>query len=121
MTHLTTPSPSPSSPHTPLTIRSLKRQENSLEEITADLSPTIQRKLGKFVRGSLAQVQLGAQALENLAHTQAAQKARAMRQQGGRHTLQGRGHGGVLYAHEARNMVVDREQAEANRAAAVFK
>ena len=98
-------------PHTPLTIRSLKRQANSLEEITADLSPTIQRKLGRFVRGGLAQVQLGAQALENL----------CMRQQGGRHTLQGRGHGGALYAHEARNMVVDREQAEANRAAAVFK
>ena len=32
-THLITPSPSPSSPHTPLTIRSLKRQANSLEKI----------------------------------------------------------------------------------------
>ena len=87
-TRLTTPSPSPSSPHTPLTIWSLKRQANSLEEIAADLSPTIQRKLGGFVSGSLAQVQLGARAL---AHTQAAQKARATRQQAGRHTLQGRG------------------------------
>ena len=38
-TRPTTSSPSPSSPHTRLTIRSLKRQANSLEEITADLSP----------------------------------------------------------------------------------
>ena len=44
-----------------------------------------------------------------------------MRQQGGRHTLQARGHGGVLYAHEARNMVVNREQAEVNRAVAALK
>ena len=34
--------------------------------------------------------------------------------------MQGRGHGGVLYAYEARNMV-DKEQAEVNRAATVLK
>jgi len=85
-----------------------------LEEVTADLSPTIQH-------GSLVQAQLGAQALEDLEHTQAAQEARAARQRGGRHTLQGRGHGGMLYAEEARDMVTDREQAEVNNAAAALK
>ena len=76
--------PSPSPPHTPLTIRSLKRQRSMLEEVTADLSPTIQRRLKKFMHGSLVQAQLGAQALEDLEHTQAAQKARTARQKGGR-------------------------------------
>ena len=36
----TAPGPSPSSSHTPLTIRTLRRQANSLEEATEDLSPT---------------------------------------------------------------------------------
>ena len=92
-----------------------------LEEVTADLSPTIQRRLKKFMHGSLVQAQLGAQAIEDLEHTQAAQKARAARQQGGRHTFQGRGHGGMLYMEEARDMVTDREQAEVNKAAAALK
>ena len=54
--------------------------------MTADLSPTIQRRLKKFMHGSLVQAHLVAQALEDLEHTQAAQEARAAGQQGGRHT-----------------------------------
>ena len=73
------------------------------------------------MHGSLVQAQLGAQALEDLEHTQAARKARAARQQGGRYTLQGRGHGGLLYQEEARDMVTDREQMEVNKAAAALK
>ena len=73
------------------------------------------------MHGSLVQAQLGAQALEDLEHTQAAQKARAARQQGGRYTLQGRGHGGLLYQEEARHMVTDREQMEVNKVAAALK
>ena len=88
-----------------------------MEEITANLSSTIQRRLKTFIHGSLVQAQLGVQALE----AQAAQKVRAARQQGGRHVLQGRGHGGVLCAHEARNILVDREQAEVYRATAALK
>ena len=72
------------------------------------------------MHGSLVQAQLGAQALEDLEHTQAAQKARAARQQGGRHTLQG-GHGGMLYLEEARDVVTDRELVEVNKAAAALK
>ena len=64
--------------------------------------------------------QLGAQALKDPAHTQAVQKARAARQQG-RHTLPGRGYAGVLYAHEARNMVMDSEQAAVGKPAAALK
>ena len=63
------PSPSPSPPHTPLAIRPLRRQANSLEEITVGLSPTIQWRFKTF---SLVQAQFSAQALEDLAHTQAA-------------------------------------------------
>ena len=73
------------------------------------------------MHGSLVQAQLGAQAIEDLEHTQAAQKARSARQQGGRHTLQGRSHGGMLYLEEARDMVTDRELVEVNKAAAALK
>ena len=69
-------SPSPSSPHTPLTIRSLKRQRSILEEVTTDLSPTIQRRLKKFMHGSLVQAQLGAQAIEDLEHTSRSESTR---------------------------------------------
>ena len=64
--------------------------------------------------------QLGVQALKDPAHTQAAQKARAARQQG-RHTLPGRGYGGVLYAHEARKIVMDSEQAAVDKPTAALK
>ena len=99
----------------PSTIRFLKRRENS------DLSPTIQRGLKTFIHRSLLQVRLGARTLEDSACTQAAQKALTARRRGVGHTLQGRGHGGVLYAHEARSMVTNREQAEVNKVAAALK
>ena len=102
----------PSSPHIPLAIRSLNRQANSLEEVPANLSPNIHRRLKTFIHDSLVQAQLGAQALENLAHTQPDQTARTARQPGGRHTIQGRGHGGALYAHEAGSMVMGRGRAD---------
>ena len=65
-TRLTT---SPSSSHTPLTIRSLKHQANSLRDVTTDLSPTVQRRFKTFIHGSLVQAQPGALVLEDLAHT----------------------------------------------------
>ena len=62
--------------HTPLATWSLERQANLLEEITADPSPTIQRRLGRLVSGSLSQVQIGAQAQKDLAHTGSSESVR---------------------------------------------
>ena len=78
---------------------------NSLEEITADLSPIIQREL-KHLLQSCASTARCAGSRRSRTHTSSSESTR----QGGRHTLQRRGRGGVLYAHEASNMVVDREQ-----------
>ena len=109
------PSPGPSTPtrqqasiSTPLTVRSLKRQAEWLQ--AADLPPTFRRKLDAFIKGSLAQAQAGAQAWEDLQHTQAAEIARAARQKRSRQSVQ---NGGVMYTDEARSMTRQREEEEA--------
>jgi hypothetical protein len=66
--------------------------------------------------GSLAQAQVGAQAQEDLAHTEAAVKARNARQKGSRRSLQ---KGGVLYASHAREMVTQKVVDEVAQAQAI--
>ena len=53
---------------TPLTVRSLKRHAECLQ--AADLSPTLRRSFDTFIKGSLVQAHAGAQAQEDLQHTQ---------------------------------------------------
>ena len=68
----TTPSP-PSTP--PPADRSLKRQANELCDYRGPTSPTYRQRLHTYFIGSLTQAQAGAQAVEALAHTKAAQLA----------------------------------------------
>ena len=63
------------------------------------------RVSGSFILGSLTQGQDRAQAIEDLRHTEAAEKARKARRTGSRRSL---GKGGVLLVSEARNMSVKR-------------
>ncbi|KAG0126281.1 hypothetical protein HOY82DRAFT_615466 [Tuber indicum] len=94
-------------PSTPKTIRSLKRYADSLQQSLGELSPTANRSLQRFLKGSLVQAQSGAQALEDLQTSKAAELARSARQKRSRRSIQ---KGGELYAHEARAMVVQKEQ-----------
>jgi hypothetical protein len=64
-------------------------------------------------KGSLAQANAGAQAQEDLLHTQAAELARATRQKRTRRSVL---KGGILYASEARSIVHQREEDEVEKA-----
>jgi len=105
-----TPPPQPEvDPITPQTIRSLKSHAQLLH---SQLNQSPQQvpgsnSLKKYLKGSLALAQSGAQALSDLENTKAAQLARAVRQNRSRRSIQ---KGGVLYAHEARAMVLQKEK-----------
>ena len=60
-----------------------------------------------FVKGSLAQAHIAAQALDDLTQTKAAEVARATRKERSRKTLQ---KGGSMYIDEARVMVQQKKQ-----------
>ena len=60
-------------PTVPLTIRSLKRQANELWNYSDPTSPTHRQRLHTYLTGNLAQAQIVAQAVEDLAHTEAVQ------------------------------------------------
>ena len=86
---------------TPYTMRSLKRQVEYLQDANP-VSPTFKVNLNRFIKGSLTQADMGAQACQDLQNTQGAELARATRQNRSRRSLQ---NGGVLYVHEARGIV----------------
>jgi hypothetical protein len=68
------------------------------------------------MKGSLVQAQMGAQAVQDLNLTNAAQNARSIRQEANRRSLQS---GGILYASDARAMVRKKEEKrEADQVAA---
>ncbi|KAF8456210.1 hypothetical protein BGX38DRAFT_1163277, partial [Terfezia claveryi] len=92
------------SPITPETVKSLKRKGDQLLQYMQEnsLSPTLQRHMRAFAKGSIAQAHEGAQAVEDLQKTTAAEKARQARQKASKSSLQ---KGGVLYASKARAMV----------------
>ena len=119
----TTPSPpstpppaTPELPTVPLTIRSLKRQANELWNYSDPTSPTYRERLHTYFTGSLAQAQTGAQAVEELARTEAAQLARKARRTASHRPVQ---KGGVLYASEARNIAAVRVEDELVKAKAL--
>jgi len=105
-----TPIPGPQlddPPSTPTTLCSLKYHADSLVSTLPPLSPSSNRHLQQYLKGSLAIAQSGALALQDLENTKAAELARAARQKRSRRPLQ---KGGVLYAYEAREMVKQKEQ-----------
>ena len=69
------PPVAPKLPTIPLTFHSLKRQANELWNYSDPMSPTYRERLHTYFTGSLAQAQTGAQAVEELARTEAAQLA----------------------------------------------
>ena len=97
-----TPSPDsvPITSHMPLTI-----------------SNVLQFILNTFVRGSLVQAYMGAQAQKELLHTHAAEQARAARQNGQRRVLQ---RGRALYASNAHKALKHREGDDLYEAQAVL-
>ena len=103
----TTPPPAPPlCLTTPVTLRSLKRHAEYLQN-TDPVSPTFKVNLDRFIKGSLAQAQMGVHASQQLEDTEVAQQARANRQRRSRRQVQ---KGGVIYAHEARAVVRKKEE-----------
>ena len=99
---------------TPLTTHSLKRQGEELKQSATnlDLSPIFQENLRLVLKGGMVQAISGERAVADLSNSKAAEKARAARQKS-RRTVQS---GGQLYAHQARNMVQQREEEELQKA-----
>jgi hypothetical protein len=107
-----TPLPCFELPQTPLTIRTLHQAGEWIQQRFEDqLSSPSQDILNRYVRGSIIQAAQGAQALHDLHQTEAATKARKQRATSKRQLSRG----GVLYAHQARQMVREREQKQAQK------
>jgi hypothetical protein len=80
-------------PHKHLKIRQFAQQlSNKLDE--AEISPGLRMKIRKFIKGSLASVEAGAQAEDNYSHTKVAENARAARKKVSSKVVQ---KGGVIY------------------------
>ena len=89
--------------HTPYTTRALQRQGKYLSSIK--LSPTVRRCLDSFLKGSVTQALVSAQAAEDLSYQQAAQNTRRRRTEASRKHVQ---KGGVLSARNARQITQKR-------------
>ena len=108
----TTPPPIiPEVVSTPHTLQSLQRHAAYLQN-QDPISPTFQRNLEQFIKGSLAQAQAGAQAYTELNNTNTAENARRTRQNRSRRSVQ---KGGVIYAHQARAIVKKKEDADTQK------
>ena len=97
--------------NTPATVRTLKRHSEQIKEI--ELSPSAQRTIGKFIKGSLILAQSGAQAEEDYQHTQATEQIRAKRQKHGRRQVSSAGR---MYARDAREVMQKRSEEEVVKA-----
>jgi len=91
-------------PSTSAALRDLAMQ--LVEDEQLDLNNSTIRK---FLKGSLKQAEAGNLALTHLSQTQAAEKAREQRKKGSRRVIQ---KGGLLYAHEARSVRINRAEKE---------
>jgi hypothetical protein len=67
-------------------------------------------KVRKFMKGSLARVEAGAQAEDDYFHTKVAENARAARKKASSKVVQ---KGGVIYAEQARKRIKFREEGDA--------
>jgi hypothetical protein len=77
------------------------------------LSPSLGIQIGRFMKGAMAKLQSGAQAEEDLLHTQAAEAARAARKKGRNRVVQ---KGGVIYVEKARHSIKVRERSDVEKA-----
>ena len=89
------------------------RKQGATLLLTNQESPSFRGKLEKFVRGSVVQASYGALVGEELGRTQAAEKARQLRQKKNRRYV---GRGGVLKPDNARKIAADKEAAEVEKA-----
>ena len=116
-----TPTPPPrslqlpaSGPSIPLTIPSLKAQEEELLRDARVMSPDFQMPLKLVLQGGLALAQSGALALEHMENSKAAEKAWSERRKArNRRQMQ---RGGTLYAKKAREMVKSTEAVAVEKA-----
>jgi hypothetical protein len=92
---------------TPIAIRTVIRYAEALEDdiYNAPISPTLQTRISKYIKGSLARVHSGAQAELDLEMTQLAEAARAVRRKSSQRTIL---QGGVLSVKEARVRIKQR-------------
>jgi hypothetical protein len=112
-----TPPPTTVSAHpTSQKINQLVTLSNSIRgQLGSSLPSPLRRDIDKFLRGSLIQVQVGAEAEEALLQTKVAEAARAARAKKTRRTVVT---GGVITVDEARRRIVQRtkEEEEARKA-----
>jgi hypothetical protein len=102
-----------STPATPTTVRSLKRQGEEL--LKCDMDPEFCKNLATYVKGSQAQAERGALALEHVDLTEVAMRARSLRQQRSRTRLQ---NGGAVTVEQARQLARSRAQRTEEKARA---
>jgi hypothetical protein len=96
-------------PHKHLDVRQFAVQlSDELDE--AEISPGLRMKVRKFMKGSLARVEAGAQAEDDYSHTKVAENARAARKKAYSKVVQ---KGGVIYAEQARKRIKFREDGDA--------
>ena len=113
-------SESDSNPENPVTFEEYKRQGGKICRKLSDmapgqsLSPPFKKMIRACVVGGLSQAYAAKVAFEDLAKTDAAQKARTARQKAQRHQV--KLGGGVLYQAEARAIKKHREDEEVKKA-----
>ena len=96
-------------PHKHLEVRQFARQlSDELDE--AEISPGLRMKVRKFMKGSLARIEAGAQAEDDYSHTKVAENAQAAREKASSKVVQ---KGGVIYAEQARKRIKFREEGDA--------
>lgn len=100
---------------TPPSIRTLARQSKYLDQRLANelLSSPSRDVLRSHLKGSVVLTQIGAQAQHDLSQTETAQRARNRRDKATNRSLQT---GGALYAAQARSMVKQLDQTDAQKA-----
>ena len=91
---------------------------NELWNHSDPTSPTYRQRLHTYLTNSLAQAQDGAQATEDLAHTEAAQLAQKARRTASYWSVHVQ-KGGVLYVPKARNIAAIRVEDELAKAKAL--
>lgn len=108
----------PSDPHTPQSAGSLKRLSDKILSEVDTLSSPRKKQITAFVKGALIQATAGSLAMQHMANTTAAEKARAHRNRAGskRHLQKG----GILYVDSATRSIKDRDAEELRKAQAVI-
>jgi len=106
-----TPLPSePASDHTPQELSSLVRRTTSIQQLS--LAPDVRKILLPVLKAGVVAAETNELYKDQLAKTEAAEKARRLRQKQPRRMTQ---RGGVLYAQDARDITRKREQRDVEK------